>query len=330
MKSITILVPETAVPAAVVDPQYMFSAVNEFFRNAGHQPFFQVQTAGVTKEVHLSNGSISIFPDKLLRDIHQTDLIIIPAISGDVQHAIKQNREFFPWIVKHYKQGAEVASLCIGAFLLASTGLLQGKSCSTHWLFVNTFRSMFPDVTVAGDRVITEQNGIYSSGGASSYWSLLLYLVEKYAGREMAIMASKFFLLDMEKNSQLPFTIFRGQKEHGDELVLSAQHYIEEHYSEKITIDYLADRFGAGRRTFERRFKKATTNSIVEYIQRVKIEAAKKQLELGRKNVHEVMYEVGYNDTKAFRDVFKKLVGMSPVEYRTRYSRSMGQKATTL
>lgn len=320
MKHVSILVPETAVPAAIVDPQYMFSAVNEFYKSAGHQPFFDVRLVGQSKSVKLNGGLVSIHPDALLKDVKKTDLILIPAISGDVRIALQKNKDLLPWIVEQYKKGAEVASLCIGAFILASTGLLKGKMCSTHWLFAQDFRTMFPDVHLVSDRVVTEQNGLYSSGGASSYWNLLLYLVEKYTSREMAVTASKFFLLDMDRNSQLPFVMFRGQKEHDDCEILKAQEYIEKFYRSKITVHDLADRFRIGRRTFERRFKKATSNTVIEYIQRVKIEAAKKHLESGRKTVNEVMYDVGYSDTKAFRDVFKKITGMSPVDYRHKYN----------
>ena len=182
---------------------------------------------------------------------------------------------------------------------------------------------MFPDIKLADDKIVTDQQGLYSSGGASSYWNLLLYLVEKYTDRETAIMISKFFLLDIGKQSQSSFIIFTGQKDHGDETVKNAQEYIELNYKDKITVDELCDLFGVGRRTFERRFKKATSNTIVEYIQRVKIEAAKKQLEQGRKTVNEVMFDVGYSDTKAFRDVFKKIAGLSPIEYRNKYNKEM-------
>lgn len=321
MKHVSILVLETAIPAAIVDPRYMFSAINDFLKMAELQPAFEVRLVGLTKEVKLQDGQISVYTDALLKDIKKTDLIIIPAISGSIQDALKKNAAFAPWISDHYKKGTEVASLCIGAFLLASTGLLKGKSCSTHWLFANEFRTMFPDVLLTDDKIITDQNGIYSSGGASSYWNLLLYLVEKYTTREMAIMASKFFLLEMDRNTQSQFVMFKGQKDHDDLPIIKAQEFIEKHYAEKITVDELADKLGIGRRTFERRFKKATTNTVIEYIQRVKIEAAKKQLESGRKTVNEVMCDVGYTDVKAFRDVFKKIAGMSPVDYRNKYNK---------
>ncbi|HYC85829.1 MAG TPA: helix-turn-helix domain-containing protein [Chryseosolibacter sp.] len=322
MKTVTILVPETAVLAAIVDPRYMFTAVNEFLKSAGKPPAFDVQLVGLRREVKLNDGLFSVHTDAVLANARKPDLIIIPAISGDLNHAIKRNRDLFPWIVEQYQAGAEVASLCLGAFLFASTGLLDGKKCSTHWLFANDFRNMFPDVRLVDEKIITEQNGLYSSGGASSYWNLLLHLVEKYTNREMAILASKFFVLDISRDSQSPFSIFKGQKIHNDPDVVRIQEYIEKNYSEKITVDDLADKFGIGRRTLERRFKKATNNTVIEYIQRVKIEASKKELEIGRKTVNEVMYDVGYSDNKAFRDVFKKIAGLSPVDYRNRYNKA--------
>jgi transcriptional regulator GlxA family with amidase domain len=166
-----------------------------------------------------------------------------------------------------------------------------------------------------------EQNGLYSSGGATSYWNLLLHLIEKYAGREMAILASKFFVLDIGRDSQSPFSIFKGQKMHDDAEIKKVQDFIEINYQKKVTVNELSDKFGIGRRTFERRFKKATNNTVIEYLQRVKIEAAKKHLELTRKTVNEVMYDVGYNDTKAFRDVFKKVTGLSPLDYKNKYNK---------
>lgn len=321
MKIVSILVPETVILAGIVDPRYMFTAVNEFLGAAGKSPMFKVQLVGLTKEVKVNGGLFSIHTDFLIDEVKKTDLIVIPPISGDIKSALHINREFIPWIREQYKAGAELASLCIGAFVLASTGLLSGKQCSTHWLHVNEFRDMFPDVIMVDDKMITEQNGLYSSGGATSYWSLLLHLVEKYTSREMAIMASKYFVLDIGRNNQSPFMMFKGQRDHEDELVIRAQEYIEQNFMNKITVDHLSDKFGIVRRTFERRFKKSTRNTVVEYIQRVKIEAAKKSFETSRKPIYDVMYDVGYTDIKAFRDVFKKITGMPPVDYRNKYNK---------
>ncbi len=321
MKHISILVPKEAVPAAIVDPRYMFTVINLFYEQAGKEPPFDVQLVGLTKQVSLINSVFSVNTDLLLKDVKKTDLVIVPALSGDMRRAVQMNKEFVPWIIKQYNNGAEVASLCLGAFLLASTGLLNDKKCSTHWLFANEFRDMFPEVTLADGSIITEEHGLYSSGGAASYWNLLLHLVEKYTTREMAIRASKFFAIEIDRKSQSPFIMFNGLKRHEDEPIKKAQEFIEANVTEKISVEELATRFAIGKRHFERRFKKATNNTPAEYIQRVKVEAAKKKLETGSKNVNEVMYEVGYSDTKTFRTVFKKVTGLLPAEYRNKYTK---------
>jgi transcriptional regulator GlxA family with amidase domain len=168
---------------------------------------------------------------------------------------------------------------------------------------------------------MTGEAGLYTSGGAYSYLNLVVYLIEKYAGRDVAVLVSKTFMIDIDRESQSPFIIFKGQKEHTDEPVKKAQEFIEKNYDEKLTVDQLARMFALSRRNFERRFKKATCNTVTEYIQRVKMEAAKMSLESSRENVNEVMYKVGYNDPKAFRITFKRITGLSPVQYRNKYNR---------
>jgi transcriptional regulator GlxA family with amidase domain len=321
MKNVSILVPESSVMQAIADPQYLFTAVNQFLTVSGKNPLFNVQLVGLKKEVKLNGGMFSVHTDVQVKDVTKTDLIFIPALFGDLSTAVKKNQNLVPWIVEQYGKGAEVASLCVGAFLLASTGLLNGKKCSTHWGFQQEFKEMFPDVEVVEGSIVTEENRIYSSGGANSYWNLLLYLVEKYTDRETAILASKYFAIDIGRDSQSAFAMFKGQKEHKDFEIKEAQEYIESNFHDKITIDVLADKFGIGRRSFERRFKKATNNTVIEYIQRIKVEAAKRSFETSRKNISEVMYDVGYTDTKAFRDVFKKITGLTPIEYRNKYNK---------
>jgi transcriptional regulator GlxA family with amidase domain len=321
MKRVAILVPETAVVEAVADPYYMFRAVNQFLEGSGRQPLFDVKFVGASRDIQLADSAFTVHVHELLDEVSKLDLLLIPALSGNLQAAIEANRGVLPWIVKQYQKGTEVASLCLGAFLLASTGLLEGKKCSTHWGFVNEFRTMFPNVEMVDGGIITEEQGLYSSGGASSYWNLLIYLVEKYTDRETAILTAKYFAIDIDRDSQSAFTMFKGQKDHEDDDIRGAQEFIEKNYTERITVDDLAREFAVGRRSLERRFKKATNNSINEYIQRVKIEAAKRSFESSRKNITEVMFDVGYTDTKAFRTVFKKVTGLTPIEYRNKYNK---------
>lgn len=320
MKHITILIPKNAILGSIEGPRQLLTGVNNYYASLGKPPMFKVELAGITKETALVNGTYTITTQRTIDQIDKTDLVIIPAVDGDPAAALKSNAAFGPWIVRQYGSGAEVASLCIGAFLLASTGLIKGKKCATHWMAANQFRKMFPEVNLVAEKIVTDEDGIYTSGGAYSYLHLVLYLIEKYCGRPAAVFSAKTFAIDIDRESQSPFMMFTGQKDHDDVAVKKAQRYIEENFQEKITVDALADMVSVSRRNFERRFKKATASTVVEYIQRVKIEAAKMSLESSRDNVNEVMFRVGYSDTKAFRNTFKRLTGLSPVQYKAKYN----------
>jgi transcriptional regulator GlxA family with amidase domain len=323
-KNISILVPGGAVALACIEGSFIiFNKVNGFLEERGRPPLFDVRLVGLSKEPMVYDKLFTVIPDQSIDEAHLSDLIIIPAVNGDWNSVIEMNKAFFPWIVSQHQKGAEVASLCVGTFLLASTGLLDGRSCATHWVAANDFRKMFPRVNLLSEKIMTDEKGIYSSGGANSFWNLLLYIIEKYAGREIMLLCAKLYEIEIGRGSQASFSIFSGQKDHLDEPVRKAQEFIEHHFQDKLTVEQLADMFAIGRRSLERRFKKATHNTVVEYIQRVKIEAAKKSLETSAKNINEVMYEVGYTDTKAFRTTFRKFSGLSPVEYRNRYNKSL-------
>ncbi len=322
MKHVSILIPQGHSSLSNIEgTHHILSEVNSFRRSMGQEPLFHVQLVGLSRANTQRNGLFTVSPDLLIGEVPKTDLIIIPALFGDIHSAVADNRPFLEWIREQYGNGAEIASFCLGAFFLAATGLLNGKTCTTHWRFANEFRNMYPEVDLLDDRIMTEAGGIYTSGGAYSYLNLLLYLVEKNAGRDMAILIAKAFMIDIERHSQSPFIMFSGQKDHNDDAVIRAQEFIEQNYTERITVDELLSGAALSRRNFERRFKKATANTVVEYIQRVKIEAAKKNLESTRMNINEVMYGVGYSDVKAFREVFKKITGMSPIDYRNKYNK---------
>ncbi len=324
MKHVSILVPNSpCILSSVIGSYKVFKTVNGALASRGKKPFFDIQMVGISKETSLYDGLFAIRPDVALDDAKKTDLIIIPAIQGDMPASLKLNQAYIPWIIDQYKQGAEIASLCTGAFLLATTGLLKGRKCSTHWVAADAFRQAFPDVRLQPEKIITDELGMYSSGGAYSFLNLMIYLVEKFCGREMAVYCSKMLEIEIERKSQSPFAIFVGQKTHEDEPIKKAQLFMENHVDAKVSVDQLSEMFALSRRNFERRFKKATSNTPVEYLQRVKIEAAKKSLESSRENINEVMYSVGYSDSKAFRTMFKKITGLSPVSYRNKYNREM-------
>jgi transcriptional regulator GlxA family with amidase domain len=323
MKHISILIPEGECSLVNIEGTHqIFNEVNSVLARAGRPPLFKVQLVGLRQEATMRRGLFRIHPDVMVDEVAHTDLIIIPAIHGEKADVIEKNKAFLPWMVQQYNGGASIATLCIGVFLLAATGLLKGKRCATHWVEADNFRRMFPDVKLVPDKIITDEQGIYTSGGAYSWLNLILYIIEKMAGRDMAITCSKLFEIQIERNSQSAFMIFSPQKRHEDEAVKKAQEYIEQNFAEKFSVDDLAKEVGVSRRNLERRFRKVTFNSIVEYLQRVRIEAAKQTLEKERENVNEAMYKAGYNDSKAFRTTFKKLTGLSPMEYRSKYVRN--------
>jgi len=322
MKHLTIVVPNGDNNlSSIVGAYKLFLRANTHWVGLGRNERFKIQLAGISKEVEFYEGLFAVKPHCLISEIAKTDLIIIPSLNHNYERAMAENGELVDWVSKQYKEGAEVASICTGAFMLASSGLLDGKSCSTHWAVADNFRNMFPKVNLQTDKLITDENGIYTNGGAYSFLNLMLYLIEKYYDRPTAIFLSKVFQIEMDRQSQSTFTIFKGQKLHGDEMVQKAQAYMESKLSEKISVECLSDMFSVGRRNFDRRFIKATGNTPLEYLQRLKIESAKKALETSRKTVNEVMYEVGYSDVKAFREVFRKITGMSPLEYRSKYNK---------
>ena len=322
MKHVSILIPLGHTSISHIESTYqILSHVNGILADRNNTNLFDIQLVGLNMPTNDIGRRFAAKPDVLISDVNKTELIIIPAMIGNPNDSIALNQEFIPWIRQQRENGAEVASFCIGAFFLAATGLLKGKQCSTHWFSAAAFRQMFPDVNLMDDKIMTEDDGIYTSGGAYSYLNLLVYLVEKFAARDVAILIAKTYMIDIDRTSQSPFIIFQGQKEHEDEAVKKTQAFIESNFQEKITVDQLAHMLALSRRSLERRFKQATSNTIIEYIQRVKIEAAKKDFESSRKNINEVMYDVGYTDTKGFRTVFKKVTGLSPAEYRNKYNK---------
>lgn len=326
---IAVFVPQYGAIEGITPPFRAFKTANEILAAFGKKPIFEVEYVGLNKHVPANSGEYTITTERLLSEVTTTDLLIIPPLYGDATAAVAANSKAIPYFRQLHAKGTSLASLCIGAFLLAETGLLNGLQCSTHWAYINDFKARYPEVEVVDGAVITEHGNIYSSGGANSLWNLLLYLIEKYTDRETAVMISKYFALDIGRDSQSQFAIFKGQRNHGDDEIQQVQDYIEAHYADRIAIDTLAALINTGRRTFERRFKEATNHTPIAYIQRVRIEAAKKHFETARKNVTEIMFDVGYTDAKAFRDIFRKITGVTPIEYRNQFARVASESELT-
>jgi transcriptional regulator GlxA family with amidase domain len=326
MKHLSILVPDEQTSmstiACIVGAYQVFSEANSYLTSKGEKAIFKIELVGAAKNDFLNNNLLSIKHQLTIKEIDKTNLIIIPAsLIRSYETATKNNKLLIDWVTMQYKQGAEIASMCAGSFMLASTGILAGKICSTHWALSENFKELYPDVNLQTDQLITDEHGIYTNGGAYSFLNLLMYLVEKFYDRQTAIHCAKYFQIDLDRNLQAEFSIFNGHKKHNDDAILMAQKFLEENYQDKISIEKLSLDQSIGRRNFDRRFIKATGLTPLDYLQRVKIEAAKKMFETTRKTVSEIMYEVGYNDAKAFRDVFSRVTGLSPLDYKSKYNK---------
>lgn len=324
MKHITILALNNCQGASIVGPMEIFQKVNDYFllHDLERYPFFKIEVVGLHKEPIRVGPNLSIHCNRTLEEVEQTDLILIPAIDErQIEAAIANNTAFINWIHDQYSyRRTEVASICVGAFVLAATGLMDGLPCSTHWAAAPQFQRMFPKVNLQAEHILTDHKGIYTTGGALSYQYLGLYLIEKFAGRAAALWASKMFLIDMDHTSQLWFSTTPFLHDHKDLRILQAQRFIEAHFCENLKVEDIAEEVALSKRSFIRRFKKATHQTPIQYIQSVKIEAAKEALELTEQTVNEIMYEVGYSDIKSFRSLFKKFTGLSPIDYRKKFA----------
>lgn len=251
------------------------------------------------------------------------DLIIIPAMRFEkIELVVAREQLLIKWLQRQYLQGAELASICVGAFLLAATGLLSGKKATTNWLFADKFRSHHPEIEVEDDKVIVDQGRLYSCGGAFSFTSFMIYLIEKFCGHEEAVIASKILMINVHEQPQSTFSIFQFQHTHTDETISKAQLHIEKNFGAPMTIDQLARHCNMSERNFIRRFEQATTNTPLEYIQRVRVEAAKKMLEGKNEGIEQIASKCGYEDTDYFRKIFKRYVAMTPRAYQEKYGKS--------
>jgi transcriptional regulator GlxA family with amidase domain len=299
--------------AAILD---VFDTVN----NMQQQPVFSIQLVVPDDEEQVL-PSYARYTSVGLAEAVTPNIVLIPAfVAESLPEALATNRAFVPWIQSQYENGAEIASFCTGAFLLGSTGLLNGKPATTHIMSCAAFAGVFPEVLLQSDKVLTAAEGIYTSGGATSTFHLLLYLIEKYCGRPVAIQTAKVFAIDMDRYTQAYFSVFLPDKHHTDDLITEVQKRMESGYKDANTVEAFMEDIPASRRNFVRRFKIATGITPIEYLQKTRIEAAKRLLEQTGNSVLAVMLDCGYNDVKAFRKVFRKEVGLTPTEYRVKFS----------
>jgi len=251
------------------------------------------------------------------------DLVIVPAMfSTKIEEVIKKEAKIIDWLKQQYKGNTELASICVGSFLLAATGLLDGKKATTNWMFADLFRKKYPQVILEDDKIIVDQGKIYTCGGAFSFTTFMIYLIEKFCGHHVAITASKILMINMHQQPQTSFSIFQFQTNHADDAITRVQQYMEKNYNKTITMTEMAGISSMSPRNLIRRFEQATSNTPLEYLQRFRIENAKKMLENKNDGIEQIAMKCGYEDMSFFRKVFKRHVGMTPREYKEKYGRA--------
>jgi len=280
---------------------------------------FDVRLAGLDSSPVTCRDGVSLHPSITAANITAPDLVVVPGLDDDLAASFNQNRRWVPWLTRWHAAGIKIAGSCTGAFLLADAGLLDGRPATTHWMFAGELRRRYPAVNVTADQMIVDNGDVITSGGATAFLNLVLYLVERFAGHDRANLAAKVLLVDGHRSSQLPYIAFGRERSHDDVIVHQIQQHIDSHLAEPLRIAELASSFGLSERTLSRRFAAATGRGPRAYLQHARIQHAMRLLETASDPIDQIRRRAGYADPAAFRRVFKLATGLSPSRYRETY-----------
>jgi len=323
MKKVTILAMKDTLASTVIGPMdvfYQAGVMWNWFKKQKFTPYFEVRMVTTAGKPFKCLSGARLVPDGSIYDFVNADLIVVSSIL-EIERTLQIQGEVVGWLKDQYDRGAHIATVCTGAFVLAETGLLDGKTATTHWAAAGEFQKRYPRITLKPERLITDEGDLFCSGGYNAGIDLSLYLVEKYCGHEVALQSSKAVISDIGRTSQAPYAIIQHQKNHHDTQVLSVQERIERNFNQSFSYDELAREYGMSRRTLERRFKTATGETPLTYQQGIRVEAAKRLLENKNDSFDEITYRVGYEDSSTFRKIFLKQTGLRPSDYRRKFQR---------
>src|SRR5580704_11245362 len=316
------------VTVLFLDETFSSTAVGpmEVFRHAGslwnilagkrQVPQFNVTTASADGKAVNCDGPIQIKPAAAIQDIRKADLIFIPTTGLSIDDVVERNAPVVPWLKRWHKRGAEIASVCSGVGLVAETGMLNGRRATTHWALAERFREKYPKVKWMPELMVTEDHEFYCGGGVHAALDLSLYLVEKFCGHDISLQSAKALLIETPRAWQAGFAIVPLKTEHSDDAISNAQEWLHENFHRNFLLEATARRVGMSLRNFVRRFKQATGDSPLIYLQKLRVAAAKRQLESDHRTVQEISDAVGYQDAAFFRTVFQRHTGVSPSAYR--------------
>ncbi len=322
MIKVVILACENCALSTIAAPMDMFLQVGtlwNFTMSEQMDPKFEVKIVTTNGEPVMAANQVPIVPMCSMHDIKDVDLIIIPSQGFSFTSENSAHQERVAWLKKWYAKGVDLASICTGAFTLASTGLLDGKSATTHWGVARQFRKAFPAVNLNTDLMVTDEGRLFCAGGITADLNLSLYLINKYCGREIALQSARCMLVDLDRVSQAPFAVFTPEKNHTDSKILGIQEWIESHFQENVNFEALAKKAGMSLRQFNRRFRAATGETGLKYLQLVRVEEAKLALTKSGQSFDEISLNVGYENVSFFRRLFKQKTSLTPLVYRQKF-----------
>lgn len=322
MTEVTVLFLDHAFSSTAVGPLEVFNHAGVLWNiltGIRQNPRFHVTTASADGRAVLCEGPIHIKPQCALKDVRKTDLIFIPTTGLGIDDVVERNAPVVPFLHRWHEHGAEIASVCSGVGLVAETGMLDGKRATTHWGLAEKFRQMYPRVKWMPELMVTEDRGFYCGGGVHAALDLSLYLVEQFCGHDVAMQTAKSLLIETPRAWQSGFAIVPLKMEHNDDAISNAQEWLHENFHRTFPLDAPARRVGMSLRNFVRRFKRATGDSPLMYLQKVRVAAARRLLENNHRTMQEISESVGYQDVAFFRSLFQRHTGVSPSAYREKF-----------
>ena len=315
-----ILAYDGCTPSMIAGVLDILSFANGNYQAKKKEDLFDVSI--ITENGRPANG-FSKFPIQAQRSIKTKsdfDLIYIPGFVGDLDEILFQQKKLIDWVKKQYKSGVTLAAACNGNFLLAETGALDNKKATTHWSLVKTFKQRYEKITVEPEKIVIDNGPVLSAAGVTAYFNLAILLVERYGSKDLALASAKVFLVDSGRKIQTPYQMFHVTKNHGDDEIVQVQEWMEANYSKTITLDNMTQICNLTKKTLMRRFKNVTGDSPTTYLQKLRVENAKRMLESKKVAFNEITWRVGYNDISFFHKVFKSETGLTPIEYRSKFS----------
>lgn len=322
MIDVTVLFLDGTFSSTAIGPMEVFAHTGELwnsFTGIPPAPRFRVTTASADGRAVTCDGPIRIRPIAALSDVRKTDLIFIPSTGPSLDDVVERNADVVPWLKRWHKRGAIIASVCSGVGLVAATGLLDGRRATTHWGVVEQFRRKYPKVRWMPELMVTEDGPFYTGGGVNASLDLALYLVEKFCGHDVAMQSAKALIIETPRAWQAGFGIVPLKTEHSDEPISSAQDWMHENFHRDFPLEAPARCAGMSLRNFVRRFKQATGDSPLSYLQKLRVAAAKRLLERDHRTMQEISHAVGYEDAAYFRSLFQRHTGVSPSAYRQKF-----------